>query len=108
MQKFVPLSLPLEELSLQGYSVSHVAACWETSYVVLEHDTLGDVLLSMGTDDFGDLGIGGCGKDDTRRVHRVEFSAECLGADVPVRGWHLGAKGTMDPAGCGRDSCAGS
>ena len=85
VQKFVPLSLPLEELGLQGYSVSRVAACWETSYVVLEHDTLGDVLLSMGTDDFGDLGIGGCGKDDTRRVHRVEFGAACLGADAPVR-----------------------
>ncbi|KAI0814736.1 regulator of chromosome condensation 1/beta-lactamase-inhibitor protein II [Irpex lacteus] len=64
-QVFKPLDLNLDALNLglveRGYSIVHVAACWETSYVVLrssqpEHS---DVLLSMGSDDFGDLGIGG-------------------------------------------------
>ncbi|KIP02088.1 hypothetical protein PHLGIDRAFT_79659 [Phlebiopsis gigantea 11061_1 CR5-6] len=85
VQTFVPLGLPLAALGLQGYRVRSVAACWETSFVALEHSELGDVLLSMGSDDFGDLGVGGRDKGGATRVHRVEFGQECLGADGPRR-----------------------
>ncbi len=53
-----PLILPWEVQGLFGYSISHVAACWETSFFVLRKDGLPDLLASMGGNDFGDLGIG--------------------------------------------------
>ncbi|KAI0275176.1 regulator of chromosome condensation 1/beta-lactamase-inhibitor protein II [Gloeopeniophorella convolvens] len=56
---FRPLHLPLDAHALGGYAVAHVAAAWETSYVVLARPGSPDVLLSMGGDDYGDLGIGG-------------------------------------------------
>lgn len=80
---FVPMHLPLEDLGLAGYGVRMVAACWETSYLVLSHPERSDVLLSMGSDDFGDLGIGGTkGKSaPTTSVHRIEFDRDCGGTD---------------------------
>jgi protein ATS1 len=53
-----PLVLPWEEHGLFGYSISQVAACWETSFFVLTKDGQHDLLASMGGNDFGDLGIG--------------------------------------------------
>ena len=83
-QTFVPLSLPLDELRLQDYRIERIAACWETSYVVFSHHERGDVLVSMGTDDFGDLGIGGTSKDKPAdRIHKVEFSQDVLGPNKP-------------------------
>ncbi|OSD01187.1 RCC1/BLIP-II protein [Trametes coccinea BRFM310] len=41
------------------YTVHLIAAGWETSYVVLSHPTRDDILLSMGANDFGNLGVGG-------------------------------------------------
>ena len=58
-QIFRALDFDLDGLGLGGYTVIQVAACWETSYVVLRCDGLSDVLLSMGADDYGDLGVGG-------------------------------------------------
>ena len=65
-----PLILPLEEQGLIGYAVSRVAACWETSFFVLAKDGQHDLLISMGGDDFGDLGIGGL---RTKRSNKVPF-----------------------------------
>lgn len=53
-----PLVLPWEEQGLFGYTISHVAACWETSFFVLRKNDQHDLLASMGGNDFGDLGIG--------------------------------------------------
>jgi protein ATS1 len=53
-----PLILPWEERGLFGYTTSHVAACWETSFFVLRKNDQHDLLASMGGNDFGDLGIG--------------------------------------------------
>ncbi|KAI8980571.1 RCC1/BLIP-II [Trametes punicea] len=62
---FRPLRLDLHVLrdlhgaSLNEYTVRLIAAGWETSYVVLSCPGRDDVLLSMGADDFGNLGVGG-------------------------------------------------
>jgi protein ATS1 len=55
---FRPIALPLEVHGLSGYEISDGAACWETSFFVLTKDGQHDLLISMGGDDFGDLGIG--------------------------------------------------
>jgi protein ATS1 len=56
---FKPLILPFEEQGLFGYTISQIAACWETSFFVLTFPGQHDLIISMGGDDFGDLGIGG-------------------------------------------------
>ncbi|KDQ12061.1 hypothetical protein BOTBODRAFT_135231 [Botryobasidium botryosum FD-172 SS1] len=76
---FSLLDLGLHELGLVDYSIHMVAASWETSFVILRppasHKNQSDVLLSMGGNDFGDLGIGadigGKGKGKTRddKIH---------------------------------------
>ena len=70
---FRPLVLPLEEQGLFGYTISQVAACWETSFFVLAKPGQHDLLISMGGDDFGDLGIGGL-RSTKVPFHVVDFS----------------------------------
>ncbi|TFK42166.1 regulator of chromosome condensation 1/beta-lactamase-inhibitor protein II [Crucibulum laeve] len=74
---FTKLELPLERTKLQGYSYKLVCASWETTYVVLQRENAADVLISMGADDFGDLGIGGRKKGKGKEVdtpfHIVSF-----------------------------------
>ncbi|KAL7284961.1 hypothetical protein ACG7TL_000050 [Trametes sanguinea] len=53
--------------ALDGYTVRLIAAGWETSYVVLSHPARDDILLSMGADDFGNLGVGGVHKGPSGR-----------------------------------------
>lgn len=68
---FWPLDLRGE--GLDGYVPRVVAAGWETSYVVLSSPGGSDVLISLGADDFGNLGVGGC-KGATaavQSIHRV-------------------------------------
>jgi protein ATS1 len=67
---FRPLILPLEEHGLIGYTISQTAAAWETSFFVLTKDGHHDRLISMGGDDFGDLGIGGLG---SKRMSKAPF-----------------------------------
>jgi protein ATS1 len=73
---FRRLVLPLEEQGLSGYAVSKVAACWETTFLVLSKEIQHDVLISMGGDDFGDLGVGGLGPKQQRKApfHIIDFS----------------------------------
>lgn len=83
---FTPLDFNLESYGLQNHSVKKVAACWETSYIVLSSPGRSDVLLSCGTNDYGDLGIGGVqDKTSLPPMHVVCFE-ECVGAvDATVR-----------------------
>lgn len=53
---FQKLELPIS--GLEGYSFKFIAATWETSYIVLCCDGRDDLVISMGSDDYGDLGIG--------------------------------------------------
>ncbi|PCH34377.1 RCC1/BLIP-II [Wolfiporia cocos MD-104 SS10] len=58
------------------YAPRLVAAGWETSYVVFSRPGASDVLLSMGVDDFGNLGVGGTkGKGVPRTLHVVDLHA---------------------------------
>ncbi|KAF8640451.1 hypothetical protein AX17_000115 [Amanita inopinata Kibby_2008] len=70
---FRPINLPLEQYGLEGYSYKMVCASWETTYIVLAHQDKGHILISMGADDFGDLGIG-----KGRRTGREKGNAEPL------------------------------
>ena len=56
--KFRKIELCLEETGLAGYSFRLISASWETSYGVLSCSDKGDVVISMGSDEFGDLGVG--------------------------------------------------
>ncbi|KAI0962581.1 hypothetical protein AcV7_001395 [Taiwanofungus camphoratus] len=53
------LQLRLHARSREGYTPRLVAAGWETSYIILSRAGRSDVLVAMGADDFGNLGVGG-------------------------------------------------
>ncbi|KAF6754212.1 regulator of chromosome condensation 1/beta-lactamase-inhibitor protein II [Ephemerocybe angulata] len=73
---FRKLELPLHEIGLEGYQCKLVAAGWETTYLVFSppfprasgsgivHPS--DVIVSMGADAWGDLGIGGKPPSNTK------------------------------------------
>lgn len=73
-----PINLPLDQNGLEGYQAKFVASSWETTYIALSNTEKGDVLISMGTDDFGDLGIGGLkkgkGREMAKSFHIVDIS----------------------------------
>ncbi|KAF8267385.1 regulator of chromosome condensation 1/beta-lactamase-inhibitor protein II [Lactarius quietus] len=71
---FRPITLPLENHGLSGYQISDVAVCWETSFFLLTKEGQHDVLISMGGDDFGDLGVGGLGTANTLPFHIINFT----------------------------------
>ncbi|KAJ7175828.1 regulator of chromosome condensation 1/beta-lactamase-inhibitor protein II [Mycena filopes] len=76
-----PLELYLDRVGLAEYFPRLVAACWETTFVVLSRQDMPDVLISMGADDFGDLGIGKQkGKMPARDVHVVSLDHLLQGA----------------------------
>ncbi|RPD82703.1 RCC1/BLIP-II [Lentinus tigrinus ALCF2SS1-7] len=76
---FRPLDLSSEVAGvgpLDGFTVRLIAAGWETSYVALSHSDRGDVLLSMGANDFGNLGVGACtSARSNQSVHVVDLSS---------------------------------
>jgi protein ATS1 len=82
---FRPLDLPLQNYGLEGYACRLVASAWETSYIVLSSDGKADVVLCMGTNDYGDLGISEStkGKEKIRRLNVVTFD------HIAPRGKHL-------------------
>jgi len=55
---FVPIELQLQENGLADYYPRLICASWQTTYIVLSCPGRSDYLVSMGSDDFGDLGIG--------------------------------------------------
>ncbi|KAJ7762329.1 regulator of chromosome condensation 1/beta-lactamase-inhibitor protein II [Mycena maculata] len=75
MTIFRPLDLALERNGLHGYHPRLVCTSWETTYVVLSSPEMPDVLISMGANDFGDLGIGSkqAGKLPAKDFHIVRF-----------------------------------
>ncbi|KAL1709459.1 regulator of chromosome condensation 1/beta-lactamase-inhibitor protein II [Schizophyllum commune] len=48
-----------------------IQAAWETSYAVSSAEGQPDVLISMGVDDFGDLGVGKQGKGKARAGYHI-------------------------------------
>jgi protein ATS1 len=59
--EFHPMQLPLERCGFPQYYPRLVAAAWETTFVVISSvdKDKPDVILSMGTNDWGNLGDGG-------------------------------------------------
>ncbi|PFH49784.1 hypothetical protein AMATHDRAFT_48393 [Amanita thiersii Skay4041] len=72
---FQPIQLPLKQYGLDGYSYKAACASWETTYIVLGCQGRGDVLVSMGANDFGDLGVDskGKGNENSHAIHIVSF-----------------------------------
>ncbi|KAG1886213.1 regulator of chromosome condensation 1/beta-lactamase-inhibitor protein II [Suillus subluteus] len=59
LTEFTPISMPLYKYyASQGYTCCLIAAAWETSYLVLKLPSRPDVVISMGSNDFGALGVG--------------------------------------------------
>ncbi|PPQ69371.1 hypothetical protein CVT26_002526 [Gymnopilus dilepis] len=82
---FRRIELSLEAKGLSGYSYKFIAATWETSYAVLSCPGKSDVVISFGSDDFGDLGIGGLkGKKKAQDFHVVSFEHIFPSADISV------------------------
>ena len=70
-----PVFQPIDQVP-EGYEITNIAAAWETSYVVFSQGGKDDVLMSMGADDFGDLGVGGVKKQENgkeRLIHAVDL-----------------------------------
>ncbi|KAJ7576973.1 regulator of chromosome condensation 1/beta-lactamase-inhibitor protein II [Mycena floridula] len=62
---------PIHVAPHRDYSPKLIGACWQTTYIVFSRTGKTDILVSMGLDDFGDLGIGGV--RGAERVHIVKF-----------------------------------
>ncbi|KAG1758435.1 regulator of chromosome condensation 1/beta-lactamase-inhibitor protein II [Suillus occidentalis] len=59
LTEFTPISTQLyKNYASQGYTCCLIAAAWETSYLVLKSPSRPDVIISMGSNDFGALGVG--------------------------------------------------
>lgn len=71
-----PLDLPLHDYELSGYTCRLIASAWETTYVVCSCAGKGDVVVSMGANDFGDLGIGESrkGKEAVKSLNVIKFN----------------------------------
>ncbi|KAI0056460.1 RCC1/BLIP-II [Artomyces pyxidatus] len=79
---FRPVRFPLPGCRFEGFSVEKVAACWETTYLVVSKDGCSDAVISMGGDDFGDLGVGGLREKGMVRAnafHVVDFTSVVAG-----------------------------
>ncbi|KAK2461399.1 hypothetical protein APHAL10511_005862 [Amanita phalloides] len=89
---FHAINLPLERYNLQRYSYKMACTAWETTYVALTCVGKGDVVISMGANDFGDLGIGGhalgkgCKDDSFHVIHldHIEIDGLSLKLDTIV------------------------
>ncbi|KAF4610955.1 hypothetical protein D9613_006562 [Agrocybe pediades] len=74
---FRKIRLQLKDSGIEGYQYKLIASTWETSFVALSREGSSDVLLSFGSDDYGDLGIGGLKKGAPPKDHyRVQLIQE--------------------------------
>ncbi|KAG6820660.1 hypothetical protein H0H93_013511 [Arthromyces matolae] len=82
---FRPITLPLQG-ELSGYEPKFVATSWETTYIVLSREGCNDVLISMGSNDYGDLGVGTQDgqKKKTSPFHVVSFDHLTLLDGTPL------------------------
>ncbi|KAF5379879.1 hypothetical protein D9757_007204 [Collybiopsis confluens] len=76
---FRPIDLGLAESGLEGYQARLISSTWETSYVVLSSQDAPDVLISMGRNDFGDLGVGASVRTNAKLYHTIKFDHLCIG-----------------------------
>lgn len=72
---FRKIELALKDYGLEEFSFKFIAASWETSYIVLSREGKADVVISMGSNDFGDLGVGPLpqSKKSQDDFHKVSF-----------------------------------
>ncbi|KAJ3482430.1 hypothetical protein NLI96_g6978 [Meripilus lineatus] len=75
--------LAIPNIDVQDYHVRLIAAGWETSYVVLSCSERDDILLSFGSNDFGNLGVGSS-RGQTTEVHVVDLRAVVDGSNGTV------------------------
>ncbi|KAI6163658.1 regulator of chromosome condensation 1/beta-lactamase-inhibitor protein II [Pisolithus thermaeus] len=85
---FRPLAMPFGELFQQkglSYTCRLVAAAWETTYLVLSCPGRSDILISMGSNDFGALGGGENlnAANKTRIVNLAAALGDRVGAKPP-------------------------
>lgn len=77
---FQPLDFAdvFDKLDLTGCVVAAIGATWETSYLALTRAGKHDVIVSFGSNEFGDLGIGDDENDKSMEkgagIHIVDFS----------------------------------
>ncbi|KJA14927.1 hypothetical protein HYPSUDRAFT_92131 [Hypholoma sublateritium FD-334 SS-4] len=94
---FRKLELALVATELGDYCVKSISATWETSYAVLFCEGRKDVIISMGSDDYGDLGVGGEKKIDSETdFHVIDFShISSLSERLEVLGIYSGQRHTV-------------
>ncbi|KAK1226559.1 alpha tubulin suppressor [Marasmius sp. AFHP31] len=78
---FQPIDIQFDQNDLENYRPRLICASWQTTYIVLSCPGKPDRLITMGSDDFGDLGIGGHQTGPKVGESRVPF--------FPVRLNHL-------------------
>ncbi|KIK54572.1 hypothetical protein GYMLUDRAFT_903143 [Collybiopsis luxurians FD-317 M1] len=73
---FRRIDLRLSEHGFEGYNPRLICSGWETSYIILSCEggtEKQDVLISMGRNDFGDLGVGPTVRANATLFHQVQF-----------------------------------
>ncbi|EKM84323.1 hypothetical protein AGABI1DRAFT_67706 [Agaricus bisporus var. burnettii JB137-S8] len=72
-----------DKLGLGGYTITTIGTTWETSYLALQKLGKRDLIVSFGSNDFGDLGVGKDSGDKTVEkglgIHVVNFSHIAVG-----------------------------
>lgn len=75
-----------DKLGLGGYTITAIGTTWETSYLALRKPGKRDLILSFGSNDFGDLGVGKDSGDRTVEkgtgIHVVSFSHIAVGGNA--------------------------
>ncbi|EPQ60060.1 RCC1/BLIP-II protein [Gloeophyllum trabeum ATCC 11539] len=81
-----PIDLDLKRQGLDAYTLRLASTSWETSYLVLSTPGKDDVLLSMGSNDYGDLGVGifDAESQKSQACHEVRFN-HVLGSEWAAR-----------------------
>lgn len=93
---FRKLVLPLH--ASREHTYKHIAAAWETTYVALSRPESSDVLVSMGSNDFGALGVGegtnGDGSTGSARVVDFDhvFPDDAQVRTICIRSLHAGPR----------------
>lgn len=76
----------LDKLGLPDCVVTAIGATWETSYLALTRPRRHDVIVSFGSNEFGDLGIGKDAGDKSVEkgpgIHIVDFSHIIIGGNT--------------------------
>lgn len=75
-----------DKLGLRGYAITAIGATWETSYLALTKPGKRDLIVSFGSNEFGDLGVGKDAGDKTVEkgpgIHIVNYSHIVIGGNA--------------------------